>query len=498
MKKMLVAFLIALVASADAQTVRSQAPNPTVFTSVKTFGAAGNGVTDDTSAIQLAINITGAAGGGTVFLPAGTYKFTPPLTIGYGGVTLQGTGYGSRLTFAGSGVSPAISNPDTVQRTAIWIRDLRLSSTVSGQGLGIDASYWAIGGTQDIWIDGVNAGILHGSVYGDYNHDINPRISISGAGAYAIKFDAQANENTVTRARIITDATATGIIVNAHSISLYDPDVETTALVGIDVQSSGHSCTIVAPYLEGNKTNLRVASGVRQLTLLGGTISDGSTANIEDQGAIGFTRVGTQVQYAVEPLTVSRGPVSADGFMVDMATTTTPSVLRDSHAFLWRGTYADSGGTPHTVDWRILNNVTSDTGGSKLRMMSRTDSNSYAEKLSVDGSGVLTTGGRIVAGGPVQVPFAAKASAYPIVANTDSIISADATSAPVTITLPTAVNIQGRTFTIKRINSGANAVTVATTSAQTIDGAATRSLGSQWSSVTVVSDGANWLVIASL
>lgn len=46
--------------------------------SVKDFGAVGDGVTDDTAAIQAAIN---TADGRTVLLPAGTYKITSTLTF---------------------------------------------------------------------------------------------------------------------------------------------------------------------------------------------------------------------------------------------------------------------------------------------------------------------------------------------------------------------------------------------------------------------------------
>jgi len=50
--------------------------------SVKDFGAVGDGITDDTTAIQAAVNALSAAGvGGTVYLPAGTYKVTSNITI---------------------------------------------------------------------------------------------------------------------------------------------------------------------------------------------------------------------------------------------------------------------------------------------------------------------------------------------------------------------------------------------------------------------------------
>lgn len=59
----------------------------TVF-NVLDYGAKGDGVTDDTHAIQLAINAAFKAGGGEVLLPEGTYLVSGPNNDG-GALTLK-------------------------------------------------------------------------------------------------------------------------------------------------------------------------------------------------------------------------------------------------------------------------------------------------------------------------------------------------------------------------------------------------------------------------
>lgn len=77
---------------------------------------------------------------------------------------------------------------------------------------------------------------------------------------------------------------------------------------------------------------------------------------------------------------------------------------------------------------------------------------------------------------------------------TEDVIIADATGGVITITLPTAVGVV-RSITIKRINSGANAVNIATTSSQTMDGSTTAAMSVANQSLTFVSDNANWFII---
>ena len=69
----------------------------------------------------------------------------------------------------------------------------------------------------------------------------------------------------------------------------------------------------------------------------------------------------------------------------------------------------------------------------------------------------------------------------------------DVTGNTITVTLPTAVGVNGKNYVIK--NNGSGVVTVATTSSQTIDGVSSKSLKNN-DSIEVVSDGSNWIIAA--
>lgn len=73
----------------------SRSPDP--WTSVRDHGAVGDGVADDTAAVQRAIESAGV--GGTVFLPLGTYRTSAPLR-GLAQQTFRGAG-GTRGTGPG-------------------------------------------------------------------------------------------------------------------------------------------------------------------------------------------------------------------------------------------------------------------------------------------------------------------------------------------------------------------------------------------------------------
>jgi len=87
---------------------------PAHAASVKDFGAVGDGVTNDTAAVQAAIDEAGQVGGGLVSLPSGIYV-VDPLTLRTG-VALVGDGIGAtvvRLT------ASSIQHNDAIHATAV-------------------------------------------------------------------------------------------------------------------------------------------------------------------------------------------------------------------------------------------------------------------------------------------------------------------------------------------------------------------------------------------
>jgi Pectate lyase superfamily protein len=118
-------------------------PQSALVYNVFDFQATGNGITDDTNAIQSAINAASAAGGGEVWLPAGTYLISFPLTIGTNGVSLVG------INRAATTISVASLTAHAVVVTAqnLSVRDLTLSSPTplrTGDGIHLTAGAFQV------------------------------------------------------------------------------------------------------------------------------------------------------------------------------------------------------------------------------------------------------------------------------------------------------------------------------------------------------------------
>jgi len=112
-----------LQAGTGAQTRTAQSKMRDIV-SVKDFGAVGNGVADDTAAIQACLDAvqTSSALGGTAYLPAGEYKITSTLNLP-ANVSLEGEGQFSIIrVYACNGINLLASNVIGPRRVAnFWL-----------------------------------------------------------------------------------------------------------------------------------------------------------------------------------------------------------------------------------------------------------------------------------------------------------------------------------------------------------------------------------------
>lgn len=88
------------------------------------------------------------------------------------------------------------------------------------------------------------------------------------------------------------------------------------------------------------------------------------------------------------------------------------------------------------------------------------------------------------------LPITNRTSAY-VIDNTDCVVNC--TSGTFTVTLPTAVGCEGQYFIIK--NSGTGVITIDGYGSETIDGALNKVMAVQNESYSVISNGANWIVV---
>lgn len=103
----------------------SASPTPDGVYNVKAYGAVGNGTTDDRAAINAAITAANAAGGGTVYMPPGTYLVTAATHPNPSQTGLAGIVNRTSVSLVGAGQSSTIiklaDNQDSADTTGVQI-----------------------------------------------------------------------------------------------------------------------------------------------------------------------------------------------------------------------------------------------------------------------------------------------------------------------------------------------------------------------------------------
>lgn len=150
-----------------------------ILFNVKAYGAKGDGVSNDTPAIQATISAAVASGGGVVYLPPGTYLCSQTISIDRSTnstrVSLIGSGSGSTiLKYSGSGtLIDVIGNGSSVNDNYLSfqiISGLELTTTGAVQGKGVSLYQLALIRLADLRISGFDTGLyINGVEHSEFN-----------------------------------------------------------------------------------------------------------------------------------------------------------------------------------------------------------------------------------------------------------------------------------------------------------------------------------------
>jgi hypothetical protein len=127
--------------------VRATRPSLAVdWLNVKKYNAKGDGVTDDAPAIQAAINAASAAGGGTLYFPAGRYILNATLTWASG---VNAIGAGARVSILQS-TNQTLDCITGTDISGVTLQALQLSGPGRGYGSGVRFTRFSAPSTANI------------------------------------------------------------------------------------------------------------------------------------------------------------------------------------------------------------------------------------------------------------------------------------------------------------------------------------------------------------
>lgn len=445
---------------------------------VNEYGAVGDGTTDDTTAIQAAIDAASTAGGGTVAFSKATYLVTTLNLKSY--VSLKGVG-GAWNTAKGT----------VIKTTATTGRVLYYTS--AGAGL-------TNCNIEDIRVEGPSSGTGKGIELANGGGSTNPHIAITMRNLKVVGFTGAAGIECAciivsTFENITVETCATGFYMNG----------------GAAFANPNTSLTFSACYANGcTTTGFNLRSSVYSV-LNGCAADDCGTAYLVDTcNQITLNSCGSEW---ANPTTAS----PADGFKItgsNRIVLNAPYTYQNKHYSFWitgaskqviliapsentpvaaTNSYKTDAATQVTVIAMDFTTARSEAGHTNF-LDDGAGGITTADNGYVYSNGTVTAAGNLIMYGGELLHMTYPTTTWAVATN-ENIMLCDATAAGFTATLPTAVGREGQTYTFKKIDSSANVVTIATTSAQTIDGVTTQALSTQYESITVVSNNANWFIL---
>lgn len=450
-------------AQKDAALAEVLAHTPEVF-DVRAFGATGDGSTDDTAAIQAAINaavdFASPSGGilpaGTVFFPVGEYKITSGLTCPAQPVILQGAGGPGDSAANGRGASRIMATGAIVAFT--WgtsnasntfagptLKDLYIQGSSSGTG-GVRLLAPASFHIENVTVSGFLAGYGYHIDAGGQSVDLTAYgtmveckalyclIGVKGTRANGVTMlggwiSPEGNNQTDTP---LTNSVGVRI-ETGDSWAIFGTRVQ-YASIGFDLQGSQSPARalhkLIGTRTEGCSTHIRVdcqvnsivgcsmAGGVLGVGDVGVSLTSNATGNLVALANIGISGITTSVNDEGSDNTVIvDGQVQASTALF-VHTTATPFRFSstDGSGQALQSLRGDADGIPGSgVGVGVLDFGTRHTGDGTVRLGARvqglseaawTDATSYPTRLSFQvvpsGSTTLTEVMRLTNQGAIR------------------------------------------------------------------------------------------------
>ena len=317
---------VTFLQSGTGATSRSVQSKLREMVSVLDFGAAGDGIQDDTAYIQAALDAISSTGG-EIYLPRGTYKITSTLTWG-NGTKIVGCGYDS-LIKGESLTVPLLQSKggSTSRRYRLHIEDLGIDnvSRAATGGIGCDLRNATDCVVRNVFFYNVDTGVQHfadGGLGCYYNTLSECVFSNCNIGAI---YTTLANENRNIACRF--NNTTTGILVSDGSHNHFiSPSIEIFTSIGIHVSGPAYDTQIISPRLENLPTSgigIKVVAAAVRTSIKDPQYVSLAT-NLDDAG-VGTTTNGRQRVTAVIDF-----PSIAAGSVLDQFVSITNALATDS------------------------------------------------------------------------------------------------------------------------------------------------------------------------
>lgn len=426
-----------------SKQLSSKFRNSGVF-NVRDFGAKGDGVTDDATAINTAIQ---RANGGIVEFGDGDFLIRSPILVNKFGTTIRGMARNTTTGSDGTRFINASSSHCFVVGTGVNNSTIENLSIIGEPG-SVDGIYYEI------------SSIGHARVINVYMEVKNFGINVDPGDGVHLYLESVRIYGGDIPFRLVSS----GIVINTiTAINCYAQNA--TGNAGWKVSGVGN---FVCNGCSSDNNFYGFELEDVSATLIGCSAENNTSKGVYGHGIGNYTFINFYAYAQLMPFEFNHSNLSVT--LINPRTDATPSgsslyiAASNGDCALVGRPLLDAGLQGNTIDHFMLYMNTTGLQTNSMKLLG---------KFNVSTSNVSGT----------------------FTADTRLVYLCNAGSGSFTANLPQASTVGGRMYIFKKIDAGANTITIDGYSTETIDGAATKVMGTYNETVRIMSDGSNWVIL---